>query len=123
MMFSLIKFLITVASIMILGGLLPGIRIKGSSFLTASLAAIVIALLNFLVYPFMVIFMLPITILTFGLFLIILNAFIIQLVSWIIPNFEVDSFGWAILFSILLSIITFSLEILILPVGPMVWRF
>lgn len=119
MMYSIIKFLITVVSIMIIGGLLPGVRIKGSSFLTASLAAIVIAVLNYLIYPFMVIVMLPVTILTFGFFLLVLNALIIQLASWIIPNFEVDSFGWAVLFGLLLSMITFVLEIFIFPIGPL----
>jgi putative membrane protein len=66
----------------------------------------------------MVIISLPVTFLTFGLFLFVLNAIIIKLASWIIPNFEVDSFGWALLFSLLLSIITFLLEIFIFPVGP-----
>lgn len=118
-MYSIIKFLITVVSIMIIGGLLPGVRIKGSSFLTASLAALVIALLNYLIYPFMVIVTLPVTVLTFGFFLLTLNALIIQLASWIIPNFEVDSFGWSVLFALLLSIITFVLEIFVFPIGPL----
>lgn len=117
LIYSVIKFFIVVFSIMIIGGILPGVRIKGSSFITASLAAIVIAILNFLVYPFMVIVTLPITFFTFGLFLLVLNALIIQFTSWIIPNFEVDSFGWAFLFGLLLSIITFILEVFVFPIG------
>lgn len=116
MMYSILKFLITVVSIMIIGGLLPGIRIKGSGFWTATLAAVVISILNFLVHPFMVIIAVPITFFTFGLFLLVLNTFVILLASWIIPRFKVDGFWWALLFSALLSFITFMLEIFIFPI-------
>lgn len=112
---QILKFFITVISIMILGGLLKGIRIKGSGFITASLVAIVLAILNFLVYPVMLIFTLPITLFTFGLFLFILNGFVVLLASWMIPDFEVDSIWWAVLFSILLSVITYLLEMFLLP--------
>ncbi len=117
MMYSILKFLSTVVSILIIGALLPGIRIKGSTFWTASLVAIVLAILNFLIYPFMVILTLPITILTLGLFLLVINAFIIKLVSWIIPKFEVDNFWWALLFSILLSAIMLFFELFLFPIG------
>ncbi len=119
MMYSILKFLSTVVSILIIGALLPGIRIKGSSFWTASLVAVVLAVLNFLVYPFMLIITLPITILTLGLFLLVINAFIIQLAAWIIPNFQVDNFWWALLFSILLSLVTLFFEVVLFPVSIM----
>ncbi|GMT44488.1 MAG: hypothetical protein IEMM0006_0320 [bacterium] len=114
-MYSILKFLSTVISILIIGALLPGIRIKGSTFLTAGLVAIVLAILNFLIYPFMMILTLPITILTFGLFLLVINAFIIKMVSWIIPQFEVDNFWWALFFSILLSAVMLFFEMFLLP--------
>ena len=116
MMYSILKFLSTVVSILIIGALLPGIRIKGSTFWTASLIALVLAILNFLVYPFMVILTLPITLITFGLFLLVINAFIIQMAAWLVPNFEVDNFWWALLFSILLSLITLFFEMVLFPV-------
>lgn len=115
MFIQILKFLITVVSIMILGGLLKGIRIKGAGIVTASLVALVIALLNFLVYPLMIILTLPVTIITFGLFLLILNGFVVLLASWMIPDFEVDNIWWAVLFSILLSVITYLLEMFLLP--------
>ncbi len=115
MMYSILEFLSTVVSILIIGALLPGIRIKGSAFWTASLVAIVLAVLNFLIYPFMVILTLPITILTFGLFLLVINAFIVKLVSWIIPQFEVDNFWWALFFSILLSAVMLFFEMFLFP--------
>ncbi len=116
MMYSILKFLSTVVSILIIGALLPGIRIKGSTFWTASLVAVVLAILNFLVYPLMVILTLPITIVTFGLFLLVINAFIIRLAAWIIPNFKVANFWWALLFSILLSLVTLFFEMFLFPV-------
>ena len=119
MMYSILKFLSTIISILIIGALLPGIRIKGSTFWTASLVAIVLALLNFLVYPFMVILTLPVTVLTFGLFLLVINAFIIMMASWIIPKFEVDNFWWALFFSILLSAVTLFFEMFLFPINFM----
>jgi len=119
MMYSILNFLSTVVSILIIGAILPGIRIKGSSFWTASLIAIVLAILNFLVYPFMVILTLPITIFTFGLFLLVINAFIIRLAAGIVPDFEVDNFWWALLFSILLSLVTLFFEVVLFPVNVM----
>ena len=110
MIHPLMRFLITVVSIIIIGGILPGVRIRGSAFLTATFVAIVIAVLNVLVYPIMVLITLPITILTMGLFLLVLNAVIIEMASWMVPSFKVDSFGWAFVFSILLTIVTFLLR-------------
>ncbi len=115
MLNQILKFLITVISILIISGLLKGIHLKGSGLFTAILVAIVIAILNFLVYPLMVILTLPVTIFTFGLFLLFLNGFMVYLASWIIPNFEVDNIWWAILFSVLLSIVTYLLEMFLLP--------
>ncbi len=124
MIHPLLRFLITVFSIILIGGILPGIRIRGSAFWTATLVAIVIALLNILVYPIMVIITLPVTVLTMGLFLLVLNAVIIELASWMVPTFRVDGFGWAFVFSILLTIVTFVLRGLILtPHGHPIWAF
>ncbi len=115
MMYSILKFLITIVSIMIIGGVLPGVRIKGNSFWTAFWVAIAIAMLNFFVYPVMLIFTIPITLLTFGLFLLALNAFIVLMAGWFVKGFEVDNFWWALFFSILLSFTTYVLEMFLLP--------
>ncbi|MBE0651366.1 MAG: phage holin family protein [Bacteroidales bacterium] len=120
-MHPIMRFLITVVSIIIIAAILPGIRIKGSAFLTATFVAIVIAILNVLVYPIMVLVTLPITILTMGLFLLVLNAVVIELASWMVPSFKVDSFGWAFVFSILLTIVTFVLRGLILTPHGHLW--
>ncbi|UBM63607.1 phage holin family protein [Candidatus Sulfidibacterium hydrothermale] len=116
-MYSILKFLSTVVSILIISALLPGVHIRGKSFWTAALIAVVLAVLNFLVYPFMLIITLPITLLTFGLFLLVINAFIIQLAAWMVPDFQVDNFWWALLFSILLSLVTLFFEMVLFPVS------
>jgi putative membrane protein len=116
-MYSILKFLSTVVSILIISALLPGVHIRGKSFWTAALIAIVLAVLNFLVYPFMLIITLPITLLTFGLFLLVINAFIIQLAAWMVPDFQVDNFWWALLFSVLLSLVTLFFEMVLFPVS------
>jgi putative membrane protein len=84
--------------------LLPGIHIN--NFVTALLLALVLALLNTFLKPIMVILTLPITIFTFGLFLFVINVIIIWLASKMVSGFTVDGFWWALLFSILLSVVT-----------------
>ena len=84
--------------------LLPGVHID--SFVTALILALVLAVLNMLLKPIMVILTLPITIITFGLFLLVINAAIILLASKLVDGFKVDGFWWALLFSILLSVVT-----------------
>ena len=87
--------------------ILKGIHIN--EFTTALLLAIVLAVLNAIVKPILVILTLPITLITFGLFLFVINAIIILLASDFVKGFAVDGFWWALLFSFLLSIITSAL--------------
>jgi putative membrane protein len=84
--------------------ILRGIHING--FLTALLLAFVLAVLNAFIKPIFIILTLPITILTFGLFLFVINACIILLAGKFVDGFKVDGFWWALLFSLLLSILT-----------------
>ncbi|HSZ85099.1 MAG TPA: phage holin family protein [Puia sp.] len=84
--------------------ILKGVHIN--QFTTALLLAVVLAVLNAIVKPILIILTLPITIITFGLFLFVINAIIILLASDIIKGFSVDGFWWALIFSFLLSIIT-----------------
>lgn len=84
--------------------LLKGVHI--ADFPTALILAIVLALLNAIVRPLLILLTLPITILTLGLFLLVINAIIIFLATKFVHGFRVDSFGWAVLFSVLLSLIT-----------------
>lgn len=81
--------------------LLSGVMLD--SFWTAILLAIVLAVLNAIVKPLLVIFTFPITILTLGLFLFVINALIILLADKILDGFAVKNFWWALLFGLLLS--------------------
>ena len=84
--------------------ILSGISID--TFWTAIVVAIVLAMLNAIVKPALILFTLPITLLTLGLFLFVINALIILLAEYLIDGFRVDGFWWALLFSLLLSFVT-----------------
>lgn len=100
----LLRLLVTSLAAFAAAKLLPGIHIDG--FWSAIVLAIVLGLLNVILKPLLIIFTLPITVITFGLFLLVINAFIILIASSLIGGFHVDGFGWALLFSIVLSIFT-----------------
>jgi putative membrane protein len=84
--------------------LLSGIHIN--SFWSAIILAIVLAVLNAIVKPILILLTLPLTIVTLGLFLFVINALIILLADNFIDGFRVDGFWWALLFSLLLSIVS-----------------
>ncbi|MBV7528746.1 phage holin family protein [Chitinophaga sp. sic0106] len=79
--------------------------VKVDSFVTALILALVLAILNALVKPLLVLLTFPVTIVTLGLFLFVINALIILLASKLVPGFKVDGFWWALLFSIVMTII------------------
>jgi putative membrane protein len=99
----LIKVLITAVNAFLLAYVLPGISIN--NFLTAILVAFVLALLDAIVKPVLVLFTLPATIFTLGLFLFVINACIILLDDYFVKGFKVDGFWYALLFSVCLSFI------------------
>lgn len=88
-------------AVVILSKVLPHVFVD--SYTTAIIVAVVISLLNFIVKPILVLLTLPVTILTLGLFLLVINAVIILLADNLIDGFTVDGILWAILFSLLLS--------------------
>ncbi|CAL2076881.1 conserved membrane hypothetical protein [Tenacibaculum dicentrarchi] len=99
---TFLKILLTAVAVILLAEILPGVVV--TSYTTAIIVAIVIALLNMFVRPILVIFTLPATLLTLGLFLFVINAIIILLAGNLIAGFAVNGFFTALLFSILLSI-------------------
>ena len=82
---------------------LPGAEV--SSFLTAIIVAVVLALLNLFIKPILIVFTLPVTIVTFGLFLLVINAIIVLLADAFVGGFNIDGFWTALIFSLLLSFI------------------
>ncbi len=82
--------------------LLPNVDVDGYG--TALIVALVLSIANIIVKPILILFTIPITILTLGLFLLVINALIILLVDYLVDGFDVDGFWWALLFSLILSI-------------------
>ena len=99
----LIKIIITAALVLLISNFMPGVHV--ASFTTALFVAIVLGLLNIFIKPILVIFTLPVTILTLGLFLLVINALIIILCTNIVGGFSVDTFWTALFFSIILSLL------------------
>lgn len=100
----LLRIIITAVVAFALSSVMRGIHID--TFWTAIVLSIVLAILNMLVKPLLIILTIPITILTFGLFLLVINAGIILLAGDLVGGFRVDGFWWALLFSLLLSMLT-----------------
>ena len=102
------KWLISASAIIISAYLIPGITI--ASFWTALWLSLFLGVLNVIVKPILVLLTLPINILTLGLFTFVINATIILLASSVIKGFFVDGFIAAMLFSIVLSILSYILN-------------
>ncbi|PIR93637.1 hypothetical protein COT97_05545 [Candidatus Falkowbacteria bacterium CG10_big_fil_rev_8_21_14_0_10_39_11] len=98
-----IVWLIYAAVFYFVSMIVPGVSVDG--FGTAMLLALVFWLLNVFVKPFILLLTLPITVLTLGLFLIVINAGMILEAANIVDGFVVDSFGWAVLYSVILSLV------------------
>jgi len=99
----LIGILVTAGLVLLIAHLLPGVHVAG--FTSALIVAIVLGLLNLFVKPFIVLLTLPFTIITFGLFLLVINTLIVLLCANIVDGFAVDSFWIALFFSIILSVL------------------
>ncbi|MDC7998754.1 phage holin family protein [Gilvibacter sediminis] len=98
---TLLKIALTAGAVLILANVLPGVAVSG--YWGAIIVAIVLAILRLFVKPLLILFTLPLTIITLGLFLFVINAVIVLLASEMLDGFRVDGFWWAVLFSILLS--------------------
>lgn len=100
----LVTWLITAVSFIITDYLLPGISVD--SFTAAAIAAIVLGLVNAIVKPLLIILTLPLTILTLGLFLLVVNAISFSLVGYFTPGVEINGFFNALFGSIILSFVS-----------------
>jgi putative membrane protein len=99
----LLSWFISALVIMTASYLLPGVHVE--NFMAALVTAVVLGIINLFIKPFILLLTLPITLLTFGLFALVINAVLILLASNIVPGFTVDGFWWALLFSIVVSFI------------------
>lgn len=99
----LIRIFITAILVMAIAHLMRGVRLD-NGIETSLKVAVVLALLNFFVKPILVLFTLPVTFFTLGLFLLVINTVIILLCSYFVTDFHIVSFWTAMLFSIILSL-------------------
>lgn len=99
----LVKILLSSIGVVIASYLLPGVEVD--QFTTAIIIAVLISLLNVTVKPLLIILTIPLTVFTLGLFLLVINAVIILIASSVVSGFVVDSFWWALIFSLVLSLI------------------
>ena len=102
------KLIVSALAVIVTSYLLPGITVD--SVWTAIIVAAVLAFLNSIVKPIMIILTIPVTVITFGLFFFVINALMILLADYIVDGFEVRSFWWALLFSLILSLVTSVFE-------------
>ena len=104
------RVLINMVAILIIAYIFPSImRVDG--FMGALVAAFILGIVNAVVRPILILLTLPLTVFTFGLFLLIINGLMLGLVSYFVPGFYVSGLGGAIIGSILISIVSWILSI------------
>lgn len=108
-MIFLLKILIQTAAILLIAYLAP-VLIRVDGFVAAMAAAFVLGLVNSVLKPLFIIFTLPLTVLTFGLFLLVINGLMLWLVSAVVPGFHVNGFAGAVVGSLFISIVTWILS-------------
>lgn len=95
--------LINSIAVYITAKVLTGVEVKG--FTNAIVAAILLALINTFIKPVIVFLTFPLTVITLGLFILVINALMIMIVDSVLEDFKVDNFGWAVLFGVVLSLV------------------
>lgn len=100
----LLVWILNAVSLLIVAYLLPGINV--ASFGSALIAALVLGLLNTLVKPLLILLTLPITIVTLGLFILVLNALVFWFAGSILKGFSVEGFWWAVLGALVYSLVS-----------------
>jgi putative membrane protein len=98
----IIRFLLSGLAVFLTDYLLSGVRVTNFGY--ALIVAAVLSLANVVVKPVLILFTIPLTVLTLGLFLLVINAVIILIVDYFVPDFQVDNFWWALAFSLILSV-------------------
>lgn len=103
----LARWLLSALAIAVTAYILKGVQVQ--NFYAALAAAFLLGIINITIKPLLVLLTLPITLLTLGLFTFVINALMIMLAAEIVPGFSVDNFWWALVFSLVLSLINYFL--------------
>jgi len=100
----LLQLITSALAVIITAYFLPGVNLETP--LAALILAAVLSFLNSIVKPVMVLLTIPITLFTMGLFLLLINVFIIYLADYLVDGFSINGFWWALVFSLVLSLTT-----------------
>lgn len=103
-MHLILRWLLNTIALFIVATVVPGFHYR--SLVTLAIAALILGLLNAIVRPILFLLTLPLTIVTLGLFLIVLNAVMLELTAWLVSGFRIDSFGWACVGALVLGLIS-----------------
>jgi len=110
-----IRFVITGVAVLAAAEIVPGIRIDGVP--AGAATVIILALLNAIVRPVLYLFSFPMIIFSFGLFMVIINAILLQFTSWLVTGFTVDGFWPSVWAALLISVVSTMLALLISEEG------
>ncbi|HLL94470.1 MAG TPA: phage holin family protein [Spirosoma sp.] len=108
----IIRILISAVAVYVASLFIPGIRVTGGPT-TYLIVAIVLGLLNAFIKPILTVLTIPITVITLGLFLLVINVLMVYLADYLIPNFQVTGFIAALLFSFVVSIVTALIDAIV----------
>ena len=110
-----LRVLINAAALWLAASLIPGIELDGLG--TTLLAALVLGIVNAVLRPILIFLTLPITLVTLGLFIFVLNAFCVWLTSRLVPGFEVGGFSAAFLGALVISVVSWALTAFLSDTG------
>jgi putative membrane protein len=96
----ILKLVISTIAVLVADLLLRGVH--AMDLVTALSVAVVLALLNTFLKPLLILLTLPVTLITLGLFILVINALLVQLAAYLIDSFQVENFWWALLFSVIM---------------------
>jgi putative membrane protein len=108
----IIRILISAVAVYVAGRVVPGVTISGG-FITPLIVAVVLGLLNAFVKPILTFLTIPITIVTLGLFLIVLNVLMVYLTDYFVAGFAVRGFFAALIFSLIVSAVTWLIDAIV----------
>ncbi|MEW6112459.1 MAG: phage holin family protein [Thermodesulfobacteriota bacterium] len=104
----LIRWLVTTLAILMIPHLISGVRVEGIG--SALAAAAILGILNALIRPILIILTLPLTIVTLGLFILVINALLFQFAGWVVSGLHIDSFWSALFGSLIVSIVSWIMN-------------
>lgn len=103
-MWLIIRWILNTLALFVVVTVVPHFHYR--SWVSLAIAAAVLGLLNAIIKPVLFVLTLPLTVVTLGLFLIVLNAIMLELTAWLVPGFGIDTFWWAVVGAVVLSLVT-----------------